>query len=313
MRIAAIDIGSNSTRLLVADVVDGQVRERFRRSTVTRLADGVDTSGELDGDARERVHAVLADYATQLADDGCERAVGVATSAVRDATNGEEFAREIFRRHGLRVEVIDGNREAELTFSGVATSDSYRQTGRTLVVDIGGGSTEFILGDGDRLAFNTSCDLGAVRQSERHLRSDPPTVDELGALLDEAGSIVRADVPADLREGVAAGTGVAGTPTVLAAVDQALEPFDPWKVHGYAITEAACAAMLERLAALPLVERQQVPGLHPDRAPTIVAGAAILLTTLREFGLSEIVVSEHDLLYGLAKATPTNPRTSRKA
>jgi exopolyphosphatase/guanosine-5'-triphosphate,3'-diphosphate pyrophosphatase len=169
-----------------------------------------------------------------------------------------------------------------------------------MVDDIGGGSTEFIVGDGGELSFHISTKMGAVRQSERHLHHDPPTDDELRALLEEGAAIIEAAVPAEFREQVTRGIGVAGTPTVLAAVDQKLVVFDPWKVHGYSITRAACERMLTMLGGMPLAERREVPGLHPDRAPTIVAGAGIMLATMRAFELDAIEVSEHDILYGLA-------------
>lgn len=300
MRIAAIDIGSNSTRLLVADVVDGRIDELFRRSTVTRLADGVDVSGRLADDACERVHAALAVYRAEMDQAGCEVCGGVATSAVRDATNGEEFAALVLERHQIPIQVIDGDRESQLTFAGVSTGPAAATTARTLVVDIGGGSTEFIVGEIGELAFNISTDIGAVRHSERFLKSDPPKPSELEALLEEAAKIVESAVPAEWRDQIIRAIGVAGTPTVLAAVDQSLEPFDPWKVHGYSITREACESMLDRLAGMPLVERRKVRGLHPDRAPTIVAGAAILLTAMHAFDLDAVAVSEHDLLYGIA-------------
>lgn len=300
MRIAAIDIGSNSTRLLVADVVEGRVDEQFRRSTVTRLADGVDGSGRLSPDACERVHVVLAEYSDQLKEVGCERVGGIATSAVRDANNGEEFAAQIVERHGIKIDVIDGAREAQLTFAGVATGSAFADGARTLVVDIGGGSTEFIIGEQGELRFNTSTDIGAVRHCERFLHSDPPTGEQLAALIAEATTIVKDAVPAEWRSNVIRGVGVAGTPTVLASVDQALDPFDPWKVHDYAITRSACDGLLGRLSSLPLAQRKEVVGLHPDRAPTIVAGAAILQVAMDVFALGEVVVSERDLLYGIA-------------
>lgn len=281
MRIAAIDIGSNSTRLLVADVDGTSITEHFRRSVVTRLGDGVDGSGQLSDAAIERVMTVIGDYKAQLTEAGAERVRGVATSAVRDAGNGQHFAAEIARRHGVEINVIGGDREAELTFAGASNGGALSGAGRTVVVDIGGGSTEFIVGDDGALSFHASTNIGAVRQSERHLHSDPPAASELIALLQEADEIIRANVPAEFLAGVARGIGVAGTPTVLAAIDQALVEFDPWKVHGYAITREACARLLARLAELPLAERREVVGLHPDRAPTIVAGAAIMMATMR--------------------------------
>lgn len=305
MRIGAIDIGSNSTRLLLADVEDGRISEISRESIVTRLGDGVDASGALNDAAIARVHDAIDEYSGEIALAACDRVGGVATSAVREASNGGEFAAGIGAQFGIPIEVIGGDREAELTFVGASSGDAMDGDGRSLVVDIGGGSTEFIVGASGELLFHISTKLGAVRQSERHLASDPPTADELDALLAEAAEIIESNVPAEFRARIARGIGVAGTPTVLASIDQALEEFDPWKVHGYPIAIGAAEELLERLAALPLAERREVTGLHPDRAPTIVAGAAILLSTMRAFGLDEIVVSEHDILYGLALALAT--------
>jgi exopolyphosphatase/guanosine-5'-triphosphate,3'-diphosphate pyrophosphatase len=300
MRIGAIDIGSNSTRLLLADVEAGAISEISRQSIVTRLGDGVDKSGALNDAAIERVMDALEEYAGEMVLAGCDRIGGVATSAVREASNGADFADQVGSRHGIPIDVIGGDREAQLTFLGASTGDALNGDGRSMVVDIGGGSTEFIVGEGGELLFHTSTKLGAVRQSERWLHGDPPTLDELKALLDEAQTIIREAVPDEYRRDIANGIGVAGTPTVLAAVDQALEPFDPWKVHGYPITLDAAERLLGTLASIPLEQRRNVPGLHPDRAPTIVAGAAILLSTLKAFGLDEVVVSEHDILYGIA-------------
>jgi exopolyphosphatase/guanosine-5'-triphosphate,3'-diphosphate pyrophosphatase len=299
MRIAAIDIGSNSTRLLLADIVGGEIDELSRESTVTRLGDNVEATGRLNDAAIDRVRAALATYAAAAEEAGCAVAGGVATSAVREAENGGEFAQSVSDEFGIPIKVIDGDREAQLTFIGAQTAEIAGNRGRSLVVDIGGGSTEFIVGDGRGLDFHVSTQLGAVRQSERHLANDPPTAEQLAALLADAAELIRANVPERYRKGIERAVAVAGTPTVLAAVDQALEVFDPWKVHGYEISETACAAIFERLASLPLEERRGVTGLHPDRAPTIVAGAAILLTTMREFALQRVTVSEHDILYGL--------------
>jgi exopolyphosphatase/guanosine-5'-triphosphate,3'-diphosphate pyrophosphatase len=300
MRIGAIDIGSNSTRLLLADVEGGVISEISRQSIVTRLGDGVDKSGALNDAAIERVMDALEEYAGEMVLHHCDRIGGVATSAVREASNGEEFAEDVGARHGIPIDVIEGDREAQLTFLGASTGDALDAAGRSMVVDIGGGSTEFIVGADGELLFNVSTKLGAVRQSERWLQTDPPSKAEIQTLLDEAETIILDAVPAEFRRDIANGIGVAGTPTVLAAVDQALEPFDPWKVHGYPITIEAAERLLDMLSGMPLEDRRKVPGLHPDRAPTIVAGAAILLSTLRAFGLDQVVVSEHDILYGIA-------------
>ncbi|MFY9488075.1 MAG: Ppx/GppA phosphatase family protein [Solirubrobacterales bacterium] len=300
MRTAVIDIGTNSTRLLVADVVDGRIEELFRRSIVTRLGDRVDQTGRLDDAACERVYEVLARYRDEFSEAGATRVGGVATSAVRDSENGDAFVATIAERFGINIELIDGETEAQLTFAGASIEATVGEGGRGLVIDIGGGSTEFIVGHAGTLDFHVSTDVGAVRQSERFLHSDPPSSEELAALVAEVTQIIRDEVPEQWRRDIRHATGVAGTPTVLASIDLALEQFDPWKVHGHPITRAACEHLLDRLAALPLAERRNVTGLHPDRAPTIVAGAAIMLVALREFALDAIEVSEHDILYGLA-------------
>lgn len=300
-RIAAIDIGSNSTRLLLADVsASGEIDEIARESIVTRLADGVDSSGSLADAAMQRVFEAIATYRDAWTAAGVEAVGGVATSAVREAANGLLFAAEINEVFDAGIEVIGGDTEAELTFAGASSGGVIGRSGRVLVVDIGGGSTEFIVGDDGELSFHVSTQIGAVRQSERHLHGDPPTGEELAALSAEVAGRIEDAVPKEFRRGVDRAFGVAGTPTVLASVDQALEVFDPWKVHGYAITERACAGMLERLGSLPLAARREVVGLHPDRAPTIVAGAAILQSTMKAFDLPSVTVSEHEILYGVA-------------
>lgn len=299
MRIAAIDIGTNSTRLLVADVAGGSVDELFRDSIVTRLGDRVDQTGRLADDAQQRVFDVLGGYRDRFRSAGAERIGGVCTSAVRDATNGAQFVAEVAERFGVELDLIGGDREARLTFAGASSGDALDGE-RSVVVDIGGGSTEFIVGESGELIFHVSTDIGAVRHSERFLQADPPEAEQLAALREAVAAEIRARVPAEHRTGVKRCVAVAGTPTVLASVDLALEEFDPWKVHGHPITRGACERMLADLAALPLAERREVTGLHPDRAPTIVAGAAILAETLASFALEAATVSEHDILYGIA-------------
>ena len=296
-----MDIGTNSTRLLVAEVDGGAVTELERRTTVTRLGEGLEASGRLSDAATGRVADALAEYRAVLDDLGAERVVAVATSAMRDAANGPEFRDEIERRFGLDARTISGDEEARLTFLGAT---SGRDAGAaTLVIDIGGGSTEFVVGHpGGDPEFHVSTRMGSVRHTERHLRSDPPTEDELAALAADARAIVEADVPADVRAGVDAGIAVAGTATSLAAIDQQLDPYDPERVHGYRLGAEDCERLLARLAELTVAQRRDVPGLHPDRAPTIDAGAGILLESMRACGLDEIEVSENDILHGAALA-----------
>jgi exopolyphosphatase/guanosine-5'-triphosphate,3'-diphosphate pyrophosphatase len=298
-RIAVVDLGTNSTRLLVAEVEDGDVRELDRRSEVTRLGEGVDATGRLADGAIGRVLETLADYRGAIDRLEAGDVVAVATSAVRDADNGEEFRAELRERFGIEARTIPGDEEARLTFRG-ATADRPPDTG-TLVIDIGGGSTEYVIGaPGSDPRFHVSSRLGSVRHTERHLHDDPPPPDQLAELARDARRIVEAEVPAPLREEVAEGIAVAGTATSLAAIDQELDPYDPERVHGHELRLEACERMLEMLAALPLEERREVTGLNPDRAPTIVAGAAILVESMRVFGLEAMTTSEADLLHGAA-------------
>ena len=301
-RVAVVDLGTNSTRLLVADVEDGAVKEIERRTNVTRLGEGVDSSGRLSDAAMDRVLDVLAQYRRLIDDLGAGRVEAVATSAMRDAENGPELQRLLAERFGIEARVIPGEEEARLTFRG-ATSARGDRDAETSVVDIGGGSTEFVVGEPERdPRFHVSTKLGSVRQSERHLHSDPPEPEQVEALSRESRRIVEDGVPAEVRAGVDAGIAVAGTATSLAAIDLELDPYDPERVHGHVLGLGPAESILERLAELPLAERREVTGLHPDRAPTIVAGAAILVQSMLAFGLRAIEVSEADLLHGGALA-----------
>ena len=299
-RIAVADLGTNSTRLLVADVAaDGTLTDVARRTDVTRLGDGVDATGRLTEEAMERVHATLCGYrdlADQLAAD---RAIAVATSAVRDASNATRFQRDVRDRSGFDIRTISGEEEARLTFLGATSGRTTAE--QTLVIDIGGGSTEYVVGKpGEPPAFHVSTRLGSVRQTERHISRDPPSAEELTALEEAARKIVADCVPAGVRVAVGDGIAVAGTATSLAAIDQGLEPYDPARVHGYRLGLEACRRMLATLADLTLEERRRVAGLLPARAPTIVAGAVILVQSMAAFELDSIETSEADLLQGAA-------------
>jgi exopolyphosphatase / guanosine-5'-triphosphate,3'-diphosphate pyrophosphatase len=297
-RVAVIDIGTNSTRLLVADVAGGRVTPLDRRSTVTRLGRGVDLSGHLSAEAIEDVCAAIGDYVGILEEFGAETIDAIATSAVRDAGNGSAFIAELRERFALSARVLDGEEEARATYLG-ATSESL-PTEPTLVVDIGGGSTELVVGTGSEVSFHDSLQAGVVRHTERCFNSDPPTAEEMEALATDVRGLIEAAVGAGVE--ASQGIAVAGTPTSLAAVEMGLEPYDPTRVHGHVLALPSIQRMLSRLASVPLAERVEIPGLHPDRAPTIVAGVVILIETMRAFGLEEIAVSEHDILYGTALA-----------
>jgi exopolyphosphatase/guanosine-5'-triphosphate,3'-diphosphate pyrophosphatase len=297
-RVAVIDIGTNSTRLFIADVSAGRVRRIERQSRVTRLGRGVDLSGQLSSEAIEATCEVIADYIAI-----CEQAEtggidAIATSAVRDAENGDAFVAELRERFALTARVLDGEEEARLTYLGATAERESAEP--ALVIDIGGGSTELIVGHGDRIDFHTSLQAGVVRHTERHIAADPPTTVELEALAADVRSLIEAAVGDRPAAHPTKGIAVAGTPTSLAAIELALDPYDPERVHGHVLLLPAIQRQLSRLAAAPLAERAAIVGLHPDRAPTIIAGVVILIEAMRAFGLEEIEVSEHDILYGAA-------------
>ena len=284
MRAGVVDLGTNSTRLLVADVLDGHVEEVERRTEITRLGEGVDERRKLLPLPIARVRNVLTEYRRDLQRLGAERVLTIATSAVRDAENGEAFLGEIEWSYGFTTRLLTGDEEAALTLRGVATG--RRLGDGTLVLDVGGGSTELIT-----TASRTSVDVGSVRLTERHLHSDPPTRNELEA----AARDVRELLP-DLEPTGA--VGVAGTITTLAALE--LGGYDRERVHGYRLTREAVERQLERLASLPLSERRELPGLEPERAPVILGGAVVVREVLDRYGLDGLEVSERDLLHGAA-------------
>ena len=290
MRVAAIDQGTNTTRLLVADIDDGQLREVVRRTEITRLGEGVDERRRLLPLPVARVRNCLTAYRREAERLGAERTLLVATSAVRDAENGEAFLGEIEGSYGFSTRLLTGDEEAALMLRGVGTIEPG-----TLVLDIGGGSTELVM-----LDSRASIDVGSVRLTERFLRSDPPTDDELEACAQH----VRAQLPRlDAKDAV----GVAGTITTLAALDLGLDEYERERVHGHRLSREGLEHQLHRLAALPLAERREVPALEPERAPVIVAGAVIAREVLAGYGLDAMTVSEHDILDGIALAAAELP------
>jgi exopolyphosphatase / guanosine-5'-triphosphate,3'-diphosphate pyrophosphatase len=300
MRIAVVDIGTNTTRLLVAEADDGHIHEIERRTEITRLGEDVDATRRLSGAAMERVLETCEQYAQAIRGQGAGRTIAVMTSAVRDAENGADFEQLLRDRFGFDARTISGQEEARLTYLGATSARSYLSP--LVVVDIGGGSTEFVVGSGSEVSFHVSTRAGSVRHTERHLHTDPPTEAELAGCREEVRREIESHVPDDVRRGVADGVAVAGTATSFAAIDQRLEPYDRERVDGYRLTRSACERILAQLAALALEERRAVPGLHPQRAPTIVAGGVILAESMYAFGLGSIEVSEHDILEGAALA-----------
>jgi exopolyphosphatase/guanosine-5'-triphosphate,3'-diphosphate pyrophosphatase len=306
VRVAVVDIGTNSTRLLVGDVDGPRVTEIDRRTTVTNMGRGVDHSGLICTDAIDDVCTVIADYKSRYEEMGAERVIAIATSAVRDAVNGEAFIAELRERFALDARLLTGEEEANLTYLGATAHRPARAA--TLVFDIGGGSTELIVGSGARVGFHTSLQAGTIRQSERHLTSDPPDPHELEDLATDIRNLIDRAIAAEPgAAGAVEAIAVAGTPTSLAAIDQGLEPYDPGRVHGYRLGMKRIQRMLSRLSSLPLAERLRVPGLQPGRAPTIVAGTVILVQVMRAFGIKEIEVSELDILHGSALSAAMAP------
>jgi exopolyphosphatase/guanosine-5'-triphosphate,3'-diphosphate pyrophosphatase len=287
--VAAIDQGTNTTRLLVGGVEDGRVEEQHRETRITRLGEGVDARRRLLPVPIARVRNTLSDYRRTAESLGAERTLLVATSAVRDAENGEAFLGEIEWSYGFVTRLLSGGEEAEMTRRGVGELGAT-----TLLVDIGGGSTELVLGD-----FSSSAPLGSVRFTERH-----------GEDVDASVEAARELLPALTPENA---VGVAATITTLAALDLGLDEYDRARVHGHLLTRDGARTQLERLAALPLEERRRVPALDPERAPVIVAGGAILLAILDAYGLESIRVSERDLLDGAALAAAELPEPEEGA
>lgn len=298
MRVAVVDMGTNSTRLLVANVEGQRVSELERRSTVTRLGRGVDTSAKLSMEAIDDVCETVAHYRDLMDAHAPEKVVAVATSAVRDADNRGAFIGELQERFGLEARVLTGDDEARLTYLGAIHERPPADD--TLVVDIGGGSTELVVGSGTEPTFHSSLQAGTVRHTERYVQHDPAEASELERLAGDVRRQIDKALEGSDFATARNGIGVAGTPTSLAAIDQKLDPYDPEQVHGYVLPLQSIQRMYSELAAEPLAERVAVKGLHEGRAATIVAGVVILIQVMRAFGLSEIEVSEHDILYGAA-------------
>lgn len=297
MRVAAADIGTNSTRLIVADVEHGAVGEVVRLLEITRLGQGVDAAGELEAAAMARVLECLARYAEVARTHGAERLLAVATSAVRDASNRDALLTAIAAT-GFTPRVLSGEQEAEATFAGVLSGDT--PAAGTLVIDVGGGSTELVLGGADgTVAWSCSLQMGCVRMTERFLgeqRAEPAAVADCVAEVRRQLEVVPATVVGRITRAI----GVAGTATTAAAIELGLTSYDPEQIHGARLTREAIARIGERLGSLSLSERTGVPGLEPKRAPVIVAGLIVLGTVLDSLGLELLTVSERDILHGAA-------------
>ena len=308
-RVAAIDCGTNSIRLLVADVpAAGAHTDVLRRMEVVRLGEGVDATGRLSAAAIERTRRVLAEYAAQAEDLGATAVRMVATSATRDAANRTEFEKMVQATLGRLPDVVSGREEAELSFLGATTSldaaaaahGSDPVPAPYLVVDIGGGSTEFVLGDGDGVRAARSVDIGCVRLTERHLHDDPPTAEQVAAArADIAAAIAFAaeTVPIDQTATL---VGLAGSVTTVAAMALDLPAYLPERIHRSRIAAAQVRSVAGRLLAMNHEERAALPFMHPGRVDVIGAGALILSCVVDSVAADEVLVSEHDILDGIA-------------
>jgi exopolyphosphatase/guanosine-5'-triphosphate,3'-diphosphate pyrophosphatase len=302
-RVAAVDLGTNSTRLVVADVDGDRLEELTRRLTITRLGEGVDRRRRLLPLPIARVRNCLSGYRQELEALGAERTLCIATSSVRDAENGEAFLGEIEWSYGFTTRLLSGTEEAAMMIRGVTAGRPPLDD--VLVVDIGGGSTELVVAADGEVASATSLDIGCVRLTERFLGSDPPSRPELAG----ASGYVRSLLPS-LE--AAAAIGVAGTVTTLATIDLGDDEYDPERTHGHRLSLASVDEQLERLAAMTTEERVAL-GIEPGRASVIVAGVIVLREVLTAYGLSEIEVSERDVLHGAALAAAELPEPEEGA
>ncbi|MEU6984798.1 Ppx/GppA phosphatase family protein [Streptomyces sp. NPDC046324] len=298
-RVAGIDCGTNSIRLLVADVhpETGELIELDRRMTIVRLGQGVDRTGRLAPEALERTFAACREYAAVIKELGAERLRFVATSASRDAENRDEFVRGVLDILGVEPEVITGDQEAEFSFTG-ATGELHG-TETYLVVDIGGGSTEFVVGN-KHVEAARSVDIGCVRLTERHVRSDPPAAEEVAAIradIRAALDLAEETVPIRSAETL---VGLAGSVTTVAAIALGLEEYDSERIHHSRVPYEKVAEIAGSLLGSTHAERAAITVMHPGRVDVIVAGALVLLEIMERTGAREVVVSEHDILDGIA-------------
>jgi exopolyphosphatase/guanosine-5'-triphosphate,3'-diphosphate pyrophosphatase len=302
VRVGAVDCGTNSIRLLVADV-DGPVKtDVHREMRVVRLGQGVDRTGELAPEALERTRAALGDYAASCRELGVERVRMVATSATRDAANRDVFRAMVLEVLDVEPEVISGDEEAALSFDG-ATRTLDPALGPFLVIDIGGGSTELVLGTTE-VEAGRSVDVGAVRLTERHLEGDPPSTAQVAAAradVEAALALVREVVPVERAR---TAVGVAGSATTVAALALRLPAYDAQRIHLTRIAGADVAAVSARLLAMTRAQRAALPVVHPGRVDVIGAGALVLAVLVERLELDEVLVSESDILDGIVWSVP---------
>lgn len=300
VRVAAFDCGTNAIRLLIADVTAGRLVDVVRDMRIVRLGEGVDRTGEFSPAALDRLFAALEEFAPILADTRPERVRFVATSASRDVSNRDAFVAGVRRLTGVEPEVISGEEEAELSYAGAVVGQPGLPS-PALAFDIGGGSTEVILGGPDgRPAASTSVDIGCVRMAERHLHSDPATPAQVDAMrADVREAIGRAAAAVPMRD-AACLVGLSGTVTTVAAIAHDLPAYDAAAIHGLVVTRAQVEGIVELLLAMTAAERAAMPVMHPGRVDVIGAGALILQEVMAAAAAEAVIASEADLLDGIA-------------
>jgi exopolyphosphatase/guanosine-5'-triphosphate,3'-diphosphate pyrophosphatase len=308
-RCASIDLGTNTFLLLVADVEDGKVEPVIEREEIVRLGKGVDAAGNLSAEAMSRGLKCLEEYVAQARAAGAEKIFVSGTSALRDARNREAFRSQVRGRFGLEIEIISGEAEARYTFHG-ALSSAPPTLSDIVMIDIGGGSTEVVVGNREQIEAARSADIGSVRLTERFLHADPIAPAEIEAARDATRQALRDFSHLLQNRATCTLIGVAGTITTLAAIAQSLPEFDPKKIDGYWLSRCQVEDILEMLAVWPLARRRQVSGLRPERADVIVAGALILETFMTEFDFDRLLVSQRGLKYGFLMEKMLNMKTS---
>lgn len=308
MKKAAIDIGTNSTRLFIAEVKDGTITDSLIRETIiTRLGEGVDKNKSLKPEAIKRTVKVIKRYADLIDKNSVKDVKAVATSAVREAKNSNEIMTEVSSKLGIEVEVIDGAKEASLSYRGALSDDKINKSGKQfMVVDIGGGSTEIIFGDKKKIFSKNSIDIGCVRLTELFLKDDPPSINRIKASRDYVGKklddLYSGKLPDTIKREDLSAILVAGTATSLVAIDKSVEPYDPKKIHATPFSRLRTEYVLLKLSKMKRAKLRHLKGLDPKRADVIVAGAAIQAEIMSYFKLDRVVVSEADILDGLVLA-----------
>ncbi|MDO8737336.1 MAG: Ppx/GppA phosphatase family protein [Thermoleophilia bacterium] len=300
MKVAVIDTGTNSTRLLVADVSQGRIEEVYRQTKITRLGEKVDRDGNLNADARLRVTSCVDEYASRIDGLGVSRTMVLATSSVRDAGNGKQFLRSLAEHLGFEWKLLSGDEEAGLSYSGATASPGLE--GAVNLFDIGGGSTEVVSGNDGRVVFARSLRLGCVRITERFIYSDPVTRQELVSAREYIDEVLDHEIETGRLNRPARTIAVAGTVTALAAIDLGLKSYDPVKINGHIMSLARITELLEGLSGMDLMQRVSLATIESGRADVIVAGTLILERLMLHTGAEELTVSELDILDGAALA-----------